>query len=202
MNAQYYHEIITQKSFAFLQQLKKKYDFILIGGWAVFLYSKSLKSKDIDIIADYSTLAKMKESYEIFKNERLKKCEIKAGEFDVDIYLQHYSELGVDIAQIKETAIIKDGFLAPKLELLFLLKLFAWQARRGSAKGQKDELDVFSLAFLPEFDWDYYCRAVKNNNFQKYDRIFLELLKSKREVKELSINASRMAKLKKKILAN
>lgn len=47
---QFYNDIITQKSFAYLQILKKKYDFILIGGWAVFLYSRSLKSKDIDII--------------------------------------------------------------------------------------------------------------------------------------------------------
>ena len=39
---QYYHEIVTEKSFKFLQGLKKRYRFILIGGWAVFLYSRSL----------------------------------------------------------------------------------------------------------------------------------------------------------------
>lgn len=45
---QFYNEIITQKSFVFLQGLKKEYEFVLIGGWAVFLYSHGLKSKDID----------------------------------------------------------------------------------------------------------------------------------------------------------
>lgn len=200
MSGQYYHEIITQKSFAFLQDLKREYDFVLIGGWAVFLYAKTLKSKDIDIIIDYPTLAKMKEKYEVSKNERLKKYEIKTGEFDIDIYLEHYSKLGVDIAKIAKNAIVKDGFLVPKLELLFLLKLFAWENRRGSAKGQKDELDIFSLASLPEFDWDYYCRAIEENNFQKYGNLFIGLLKGKREIKELSINAQKMAKLKKQII--
>ena len=200
MKTQYYHEIITQKSFIFLQELKREYDFVLIGGWAVFLYSKSLKSKDIDIIVDYSTLAKMKEKYEVAKNERLKKYEIKTGEFDIDIYLDHYSELGVDIAKIAESAVVKDGFWVPKLEPLFLLKLFAWEKRRGSAKGQKDELDIFSLANLAEFDWGYYRRAVEESNLQKYGQMFVDLLKGKREIKELSINAQRMAKLKKQII--
>lgn len=38
----FYHNLITQKSWEVLKKLKAKYDFILIGGWAVFLYTKSL----------------------------------------------------------------------------------------------------------------------------------------------------------------
>jgi len=56
---QFYHNLITEKSFEHLKGFKKKYNFVLIGGWAVYLYSKSLKSKDIDIIVDYDELAKM-----------------------------------------------------------------------------------------------------------------------------------------------
>jgi hypothetical protein len=197
---QYYHEIITQKSFVFLQELRRQFEFVLIGGWAVFLYSHSLKSKDIDIIAGYSELAKMKEKYEVAKNERLSKYEIKTGEFDIDIYLGHYSDLGVDIADIGKNAVIKDGFLVPKLELLFLLKLFAWQNRRGSAKGQKDELDIFALAVLPEFDWNYYGQAVKKYKFEEHSRLFVEFLKATKEIKELAINRQKMAKLRKSIL--
>ena len=51
--AEFYHELITEKSFKILQDLRKKIKFILIGGWAVFLYARTLKSKDIDIIIDY-----------------------------------------------------------------------------------------------------------------------------------------------------
>ncbi len=143
---QYYHGLIIEKSFKFLQQLKKRYKFILIGGWAVFLYSRSLKSKDIDIIIDYSELGKMKEEYDVSKNDRLKKYEIKTGEFDIDIYLPNYSELGVNLEELQKRTIIKEGFNIPPPEILFLLKLFAWPERQGSAKGKKDELDIFSLA--------------------------------------------------------
>jgi hypothetical protein len=197
---QFYNDIITQKSFAYLQNMKKKYPFILIGGWAVFLYSKSLKSKDIDIIIDYEVLAKIKETDEMFKNERLHKYEISTGHFDIDIYVPHYSKLGIDVAEIQKNTINKDGFMVPVLELLFLMKLFAWHNRRGSAKGQKDELDIFSLAFLPEFDWKKYLKFVKEFNFSEHNEEFVKLLKSMRSVKELDVNEQKMAKLRKKIL--
>jgi len=198
---EYYHDIITQKSFAYLQELKRRYDFILIGGWAVYLYTKSLKSKDIDIIVSYNELAKLKEVYDVFKNERLKKYEIKTGEFDIDIYLNHYSDLGVDIADIEKSKIVKEGFKVPGPETLLLLKLHAWVNRRGSSKGQKDELDIFSLAFLPEFNWKLYKPLVKKYEFSNQNKLFIELLKRKREIKELAINAQKMAKLRKGIFS-
>ncbi len=46
----YYHDLITEKSWRILQELKRQYQFILIGGWAVYLHASALKSKDIDII--------------------------------------------------------------------------------------------------------------------------------------------------------
>ncbi|HAI74191.1 TPA: hypothetical protein DCL22_02310, partial [Candidatus Moranbacteria bacterium] len=191
---QFYNDIITQKSFVYLQTLKKKYDFVLIGGWAVFLYSKSLKSKDIDIIIDYKVLAEMKKDGEVFKNERLSKYEINTGNFDIDIYVSHYSQLGIEIEEIKKIAIQKEGFIVPALEILFLMKLFAWHNRRGSSKGQKDELDIFSLAFLPEFDWKKYLEFVERFNFVEYGKEFAQLLKNTRSIKELDINEQRMAK--------
>lgn len=199
-NMQFYHDIITQKSFLYLQELKKKYNFILIGGWAVFLYTHALKSKDIDMIIDYSALAKMRENYEVVKNERLKKYEIKTGEFDIDIYLKHYSKLGIDITEIEKNTLSLQGFFVPQPEFLFLLKLFAWENRRGSAKGQKDELDIFSLAILPEFDWAKYNQSVKEYKFEKYNELFATLLKKTRNIKEININEQKMAKIRKNIL--
>lgn len=198
---QYYHEIITEKSFRFLQELKKRYRFILIGGWAVFLYSYSLKSKDIDIIIDYSELGKIKEEFAVSKNERLKKYEIKTGEFDVDIYLPRYSELGIDIDEIKKQTMIREGFVAPIPEILFLLKLFAFEQRRGSAKGRKDELDIFILMTTPEFNWDTYKKLVADFNFNLYHALFLDLLKRTTRVKELGFNEQKLSKIKKEISA-
>lgn len=56
----YYNDLITEKSWQTLQNLIKQIDFVLIGGWAVYLYTKSLKSKDIDIIVSYDSLSKLK----------------------------------------------------------------------------------------------------------------------------------------------
>lgn len=197
---QFYHNIITEKSWQFLLELRKNYDFILIGGWAVFLYSHSLKSKDIDIIVDYSELAKLKEKNEIFKNERLKKYEMKTGEFDVDIYLPHYSDLGIDIEEIKKRTTNQEGFVLPELEILLMLKLYAWSSRRGSVKGQKDEIDIFSLAVLPEFDWQKYLDRVKTFCFENYSNSLIELIKKTKEIKEIKINQQKMSKIRKNIL--
>ncbi len=70
---QYYQDIITSKSFKILQGLKHQFEFVLIDGWAVFLYTQSLKSKDIDIIIDYQSLDKLRSAHDLSKNDRLKK---------------------------------------------------------------------------------------------------------------------------------
>lgn len=197
---QYYHDLITEKSYKFLQDLKRNYKFILIGGWAVYLYTRSLKSKDIDIIIDYEGLAKFKENFDVFKNDRLKKYEIKTGEFDVDIYLSHYSELGVGVAEIEKRSITREGFIVPQPEMLFILKLFAWKSRRGSTKGRKDELDIMSMAILPEFDWMQYKDYVVACKFEEINLLFLNFLKKTSSVREMKINEQGMAKIKKIIL--
>jgi hypothetical protein len=199
---QFYHAITTEESWEFLQDMKRNYNFVLIGGWAVFLYSHSLKSKDIDIIIDYQELGKLKEKYDIAKNERLKKYELKKGEFDIDIYLPHYSDLGIDIEKIKNSAVVREGFFVPELEIMLLMKLYAWDNRQGSVKGQKDELDIFSLAVLPEFDWKKYLGFVETFGMKKYHQEFMELLKKTKEIKELDINQQKMARIKKVIFGS
>ncbi len=198
---EFYHHIITSKSFKILQNLKKERSFILIGGWAVFFYAHTLKSKDIDIILDYEELAKLKEEYEVIKNERLKKYEIKFEEVDIDIYLPYYSDLGIKAEEIKNKIVSREGFNLPELEILFLLKLYAWQSRQGSVKGRKDELDILGLASLEEFDWQKYLLLVKKYDFEKYHRDFIDFLKNTRRVKEFNINEQKMAKIKKSILS-
>ncbi len=198
-DTQYYHDIITEKSFKFLQEFKRRHKFILIGGWAVFLYSRALKSKDIDIIVDYSELGKMKDEYNISKNDRLRKYEIKTGEFDVDIYLPCYSQIGVDTEEIKKRAISKEGFFVPPPEILFMLKLFVLNERKGSPKGRKDELDIFSLISLPEFNWEAYKKIVADFKFEQFHALFLDLLKKTASVKELGLNEQKISKLKKEI---
>lgn len=135
--AEFYHDLITEKSFEILQQLKKKLNFILIGGWAIFLYSKTLKSKDIDLIVDYDELEKIRKDFQLFKNERLKKYEIRIGEIDVDIYLPHFSKLGFPAEEIRNYTQSVEGFIVPVPEILLILKTIALTERKGTAKGGK-----------------------------------------------------------------
>lgn len=196
---EFYHDSVTDKSFRFLAELNKEYRFVLIGGWAVFLYTHALKSKDIDIVLDYDELGKIRENYATSKNDRLKKYEIKTGEFDVDVYVSHYSDLGVPAEYIMRSSEIREGFRVPPLEVLLVLKLYAWQRRRGSIKGHKDELDILALASLPGFSWDDYARLVGNFHLQEEHGSLLSFLKETVSVPELHLNEQQISRLKKTI---
>ena len=72
----YYRDQVTQKSWQVLTALSNKYEFVLIGGWAVWLYTKQLKSKDIDMVVALDQLGKLSRDYDLVKNDRLFKYEI------------------------------------------------------------------------------------------------------------------------------
>lgn len=198
--SQFYHNIITDKSFQFLIEFNKKYNFILIGGWAVFLYTNSLKSKDIDIILTYEELGKIKKDLTLNKNERLKKYEIKTGEFDIDIYLPHYSKIGIPVEKIMSSTKNRNGFIIPQLEILLVLKIYVLEQRKGSIKGKKDELDALSLSFLPEVNWKKYLKIIEEFSLQEEHKNFFSLLKEIKKVPELRLNELQISKLKKKIM--
>lgn len=199
MLKQYWHNNITDKSYQALQRLKGKFNFILIGGWAVYLYTKKMKSKDIDIIIDYNELGKFKEMYEIIKNSRLNKYEINLGEFDIDIYLPHYSKIGFPLEKINNYIQNLEGFTVPKIEILLLLKLFAYQDRKNSVKGEKDKIDIISMLNSVEIDWRLFKKINRDYKINLYNEI-KEIITSADQIKELNINNQAMAKLRKNIL--
>ena len=130
----YYRDIITEKSWATLQAMAKDYSFVLIGGWAVWLWTERLKSKDIDIVIDFSTLSKLKQRYHMTKNDRLKKYEAVDGPVQIDIYVPHWSVLGIPAEDILGMSIAKEGFRVLPPEALFVTKQIAYSARAGSVK--------------------------------------------------------------------
>ena len=199
MTKQYWHDNITDKSYQALQELKNKFDFILIGGWAVYLWTKKMKSKDIDIVVDYNELGKLKEKYHVIKNERLKKYEIKLGEFDIDIYLPHYSKIGFPLEKINNYTQNLEGFTVPKIEILLLLKLFAYQDRKSSIKGEKDKIDIISMLDSVEIDWRLFKKINQDYKINLYNEI-KEIITSADKIQELGINNQAMSKLKKDIL--
>lgn len=198
---EFYHQLVTEKSFKLLQELRKKFDFVLIGGWAVFLYTQALKSKDIDIIIDYKELTNFKKEFEVSKNERLKKYEVKTKEIDIDIYLPFYSNLGLPIKDVQQQYCQKrQGFLVPIPAILLILKIRAFEERKGSSKGQKDTIDIFSLIKKEQIDWQKYEKLIERYNLEKENNILKELISSTVHIPELNLLNHQMSRLKKRVL--
>jgi len=199
MNA-FYQQFLTDKSFSLLTELKKQFKFILIGGWAVYFYTKSLKSKDIDMIVDFSQLEEFKKEFTIEKNERLKKYQIKIEEIDIDIYLPFYSDLGLPVEEIIKKTTLVNGFVLLEKEILLLTKLKAYQDRGESVKGQKDLVDIISLVLLEDFDFNYLLDLINKHRLGKYWQVFEKLVLETKEVAELNLNQHAFAKKKKEII--
>lgn len=196
----YYNELITQKSWQTLQNLKNQIDFVLIGGWAVYLYTKTLKSKDIDIIVNYDMLPKLKNLFTVSKNERLSKYEARNEEVQIDIYLPFYSHIGVPVeAVINETTVI-DTFTLPTLEILLIMKQYALLERKLSVKGEKDRLDILCLLSKVSLNFPKYRKFLRKF---KQEELFLELKKlvsSTTRIPELGINEHAWSRIKKKLI--
>lgn len=197
---EFYHDLITEKSFEVLQDIKRRFNFILIGGWAVFLYAKGLKSKDIDIIVDYDQLEKIRKSFNLFKNERLKKYEIKIEEIDIDIYLPYFSDLGLPVEDIKNYSQSFEGFIVVFPEILLILKIFSFKERKGTTKGNKDIIDIFSLISQKKIDWKRYRELIKKYNLKELNHEFKKIISSQGEIEELNLLNHKIAKLKKETL--
>jgi len=197
---EFYHDLITEKSFKILQDLKRKFDFILIGGWAIFLYTKALKSKDIDIIIDYDELEKFKKEFSIFKNERLKKYEAKIEEVDIDIYLPYFSQLGFPLEEIKNFLQSIEGFKIPIPEILLILKVKTYTERKGTTKGEKDFLDIFTLISNEKVDWKTYKELIEKYNLKDTNQKLKEIISSAKAIPQLNLLNHRISRLKRKIL--
>jgi len=195
----FYHNLITEKSWKTLQELKKKYEFILIGGWAVFIYTNGLKSKDIDFICDYEELEKLRQNYDLTKNQRLKKYEIKKDDTDIDIYLPFFSDLGIPCDEIQKNTIKRAGFIVPKIEILMILKQYAFRDRIGSIKGEKDKIDIISM-LQQDFNFDFYLKILKKQNKQNFINDLRKIFEITTETPELNLNQHQFSKLKKSIL--
>lgn len=195
----FYHNLITKKSWQLLLDLRRRYRFILIGGWAVFLYTRALKSKDIDLVAEYEELEKLRGEFEVFKNERLKKYEARKEEAEIDIYVPFYSNLGLPAEDLRKFVISLEGFKTVEKEILAILKQKALLERANTVKGRKDLADLVGLFALPDFNWQKYRKIVGDYNLREFLKLTKEIIKRTREIDELGLNIHQFARFKKKI---
>ena len=199
---EFWSELATKASWEKLKEISREFDFILIGGWAAYLWTKAHKSRDIDIAIDYETLEKISKKYQLAKNERLKKYEIKLADFDIDIYLPFFSELGLPVEGLKEHSSVIEGIKTVTPEALLILKQSAEIERRGSTKGRKDLIDILTILVYAPFDMKRYRTILKKYNKNNYEaelKTEINLL-SEKDLDFIGLNQHSFAQWKKKFM--
>ena len=194
----YWHGILTEKSWKVLQELKGRFDFILIGGWATYLWARTHKSKDIDIIVGFPVLSKLKREYDLGKNDNLKKYEISIDEIDVDIYVPFYSELALPLEKVEHEMI--EGLKVAKLEYLLILKQAAEEERSHSEKGEKDRIDIISLLLNCDVNFKKYHALLEENGKAEYFKKLMQMVQNFMDYKYLNLSPRELKLKKRKIL--
>lgn len=198
----YWNDLVTEKSWEKLQELKRMgLKFVLIGGWAAWLYSKSHKSKDIDIIVDFEELGKIRQMFDLKKNDRLRKYEFRLEEIDVDVYVEHFSRLAIPAEDAVKDARKIEGFEVVKPEVLLALKQGAEQARGESEKGLKDRVDIMDLLLKSGIDFREYGKLLERHGIRNYKRRLIGIVQGFREIKYLNLAPGKFKK-KKLVLLN
>ena len=198
-----FNEVITEKSRALLFELKETADFILIGGWASWLYTKNIKSKDVDIYINFDDFFRLQNFFlargiSISFNKNLNKYEIKTGEIDIDIYTPDHCSLIIPCKEVlnKNLFKLKDNFKVVLPEVLLILKLDAEKSRRGTIKAFKDRLDILSLLYKEDFNNNLLIKLSKEHNLDLSELLDI-IKKSNREYSYFFNEAENLRELKK-----
>jgi len=199
---EFWSELVTRASWEKLKEISREFDFVLIGGWAAYLWTKAHKSKDIDIVINYETLEKISKKYTLTKNKRLKKYEIKLADLDIDVYLPYFLELGLPVEELEKHTSTIEGIKTVKPEVLVILKQTVELKRRNSLKGRKDLIDILTLLIYSPFDIKEYRKLLEQYKIQK---LAVELkteidLFSERDLGYIGMNLHSFAKWKKDFL--
>jgi len=162
---------IVEKSWQVLADVSVLADFILIGGWAVYLWTRKLKSRDIDICIDQENFYKLQSqllqrNYGLKRNVRLMKFEAIIGDVEIDIYTPFMSKLVVPCSDMFDKKLYSriERFKVALPETLLLLKAQAAQQRWQAEKGVKDRVDIISLLEFADIKHDTLKQMLK-----KYD---------------------------------
>ena len=161
-----------EKSWRVLGELRGLADFVLIGGWGVYLWTRKLKSRDIDVCIDQENFYKLQSellqrNYGLKRNVRLMKFEAVIGDVEVDIYTPFMSKLAVPCSNMFDLKLYSsiERFKVALPEVLLLLKAQAAQQRWHAEKGVKDRADIISLLKFADIKRDTLRQTLK-----KYDK--------------------------------
>jgi len=198
---EFWNSTLTEKSWNILLEINKKpFKFIVIGGWAAYLWTKLHKSKDLDIVLkDMQDLDYLKQNYALKKNDNLKKYEISFEEIDVDIYVPFFSKLSIPVNDIKNYTTKIEGIEVVSSELLLILKQGAEFDRAGTIKGNKDQIDIIALICFTNVDFKKYNDILKKYKLEHFRARLKQIIINFKDIKYLDLNP-RQFKLKKEEL--
>ena len=167
-----WNEEIIKKSEDILLELKNNADFVLIGGWSIWLYAQTVKSKDIDIYIDFKDFFILQnflinKGLSINFNPKLNKYECKTSELDIDIYTPDHCNLIIHCKDVfnKKLWKIVGGLKTIIPEVLLILKLDSEKNRHETIKGFKDRIDILSLVSRVEINKELLSQLCKDYNF-------------------------------------
>lgn len=129
---------------------------VFIGGVAVYAHTKdSVKfqsyfafSHDADFMISVADYTDLKDIEQVTSNRRLSKSQFYKAGFEFDVYVQGHNNLAVPYDEVVAASELHAGVRVACLEHLAVLKLKAFEDRRGSAKGDKDEDDLLKILLL------------------------------------------------------
>ena len=121
-------------------------EFVVIGGWASYAHGSGQLSLDGDALISYAALGTLRDRFQVTPNHRMKKEQFRGPTgHDIDLYVERMHGLPVAFDEAQACAQERGGLLVVCPEHLTILKLRAEADRRGSAKGDKDALDLILL---------------------------------------------------------
>jgi hypothetical protein len=197
---EFWNDMATNNSWKVLIRLKKEFEFVLIGGWACYLLTKTIKSRDIDVVVDFQTLENLRKRYSLKKTGFLRKYEMLIEQTSIDVYVPFYSKFPLPAEEI-ENGIEIEGFRIPRPEVLLILKQNAEFERGNSVKGQKDRIDIINLLINSQIDVPLYKDLLKKYSLNHYlERLRKIVRESKKEYSYLGLTDLRKVRLLKEKL--
>ena len=164
---------VVERSWRVLGELKGFADFVLIGGWGVYLWTRKLKSRDIGVYIDQDNFYKLQSNltlrgYALKRNVRLMRFEALISDVEVDIYTPFMSKLVVPCSDVFERKLYSmiEGFKVAVPEVLLLLKAQAAKDRWHAEKGLKDRVDVISLLKFADVKRDVLDQLLREYDTQ------------------------------------
>ncbi len=167
MQRQFWSAERTNRSLEVLRALPEGLDFVLIGGWAVYLYVGNQKSEDVDIAINLDKLDFFRKyGIEGYDGTTIKYSIINGTR--VDLFISGYTDrdLPLPISKIMRDYVVIEGMKVVDRELLLLLKLWGYFGH-DEVKIRKDIIDVVSLVFYGSIGFEKFASYIKEYKVSK-----------------------------------